>query len=143
MDLFRADEIRRLAEDVDRVCRERTDLIDANNMRVRFKPHHETSQAVFDVFDPVSDLSPVARAITEDRRILDRLHDLYGEPAEVFKDKIIHKPQGVLGAALHQDWIAWPGFPRSFLTVLIAIDPFTADNGATEIFPRCHGHGYL
>jgi ectoine hydroxylase-related dioxygenase (phytanoyl-CoA dioxygenase family) len=141
--LFRADEIRRLSMDVDRVCRERTDLIDANNMRVRLKPHHETNESVFEVFDPISDLSPVARAITQDRRILDRLHDLYGQPAELFKDKLIYKPPGVNGASLHQDWIAWPGFPESFLTVLLAIDPFTAENGATEVFPRIHTQGYL
>jgi ectoine hydroxylase-related dioxygenase (phytanoyl-CoA dioxygenase family) len=141
--LFGAEDIARLATDVDRVCRERTDLIDANNMRVRLKPHHETNEPLFEVFDPISDLSPVARAMTRDRRILDRLHDLYGEPAEVFKDKLIYKPAGALGATLHQDWIAWPGFPESFVTVLVAIDPFTADSGATEVFPRYHTQGYL
>jgi ectoine hydroxylase-related dioxygenase (phytanoyl-CoA dioxygenase family) len=141
--VFTADDILRLAADVDRVCRERTDLIDLHNMRVRFKPHQETNRLVFEVFDPISDLSPSARAITRDRRILDRLHNLYGEPAEVFKDKFIYKSSGVIGATLHQDWIAWPGFPESFLTVLVAIDPFTADSGATEVFPRCHNEGYL
>ena len=29
------------------------------------------------------------------------------------------------------------------MTVLLAIDPFTADNGPTEVFPRCHTQGYL
>jgi hypothetical protein len=141
--VFRPDEMRALAEDVDRVCRERADLIDANNMRVRFKLHQQTNDPLFEVFDPIADLSPVARAITRDGRILDRLHDLYGQPAEVFKDKLIYKPPGAAGATLHQDWIAWPGFPESFLTVVVAIDPFTADSGATEVFPRCHTHGYL
>jgi ectoine hydroxylase-related dioxygenase (phytanoyl-CoA dioxygenase family) len=142
-DLFHADEVERLSADVERVRRERSDLISANNMRVRFKPHQQTNQALLEVFDPISDLSPVAQAITRDRRILDRLHDLYGEPAELFKDKLIYKPAGATGATLHQDWIAWPGFPASFVTVLLAIDPFTADSGATEVFPRCHKAGYL
>ncbi len=142
-EVFSADAMRRLADDVERVRREHADLIDANNMRVRFKPHHESNEPLFEVFDPISDLSPVAREIARDRRILDRLHDLYGEPAEVFKDKLIYKPAGAFGTNLHQDWIAWPGFPESFLTVLVAIDPFTADSGATELFPRCHTQGYL
>ncbi len=141
--LFRPEEVRCLAAEVDRVCRERTDLIDANNMRVRFKNHHETNEVLFEVFDPISDLSPVAREITRDRRILDRLHDLYGEPAELFKDKLIYKPPGAVGLTLHQDWIACPGFPESFLTVLLAVDPFTATSGTTEVFPRCHTRGYL
>lgn len=141
--LFGAEEIARFAADVDRVCRERTDLIDANNMRVRFKNHHETNETLFEVFDPISDLSPAASSIAHDRRILDILHDLYGEPAELFKDKLIYKPPGATGAVLHQDWIAWPGFPESFLTVLVAIDAFTAESGATEVFPRCHLNGYM
>jgi hypothetical protein len=142
-DVFRPDDVFDLAADVDRVCREHRDLIDVNNLRVRFKPHRETNDPVFEVFDPIADLSPVGRALTRDRRLLDRLHDLYGEPAEVFKDKLIYKPAGALGATLHQDWIAWPGFPESFLTVVVAIDPFTADSGATEVFSRCHTRGYL
>lgn len=141
--LFAAKEIDRLAADTDRVRRQRADLIDSNNMRARFQQHHQTNESVFEVFDPISDLSPVARAIALDRRILDRLHDLYGEPAELFKDKLIYKPPGAIGATLHQDWIAWPGFPESFLTVLVAIDSFTAESGATEVFPHCHTSGYL
>lgn len=141
--LFPFEDIERLGADVDRVRRDHRDLIDADNMRVRYQRHHRTDEAVFEVFDPISDLSPVALEITQDRRILDCLHDLYGEPAELFKDKLIYKPPGALGASLHQDWIAWPGFPQSFLTVLLAIDPFTADSGATEVFPRCHTQGYL
>ncbi|MFO0808610.1 MAG: phytanoyl-CoA dioxygenase family protein [Gemmataceae bacterium] len=141
--VFFTDEVAALAADVDRIVRERADLVDANNLRVRFKAHRETNAPVFEVFDPIADLSPVARAVTRDRRILDPLHDLYGEPAELFKEKLIYKPAGATGATLHQDWIAWPGFPESFLTVLLAIDPFTADSGATEVFPRCHTRGYL
>ena len=53
--------------------------------------------------------------------LLALLHDLYGEPARLFKDKLIFKPPGVKGYGLHQDWIAWPGFPRSFLTVLAVL----------------------
>jgi len=141
--LFGRAEVECFALDVDRVCRERSDLIDPHNMRVRFKPHHLTNEPVFEVFDPISDLAPAARALALHRRILDRLHDLYGEPAELFKDKLIYKPPGAIGATLHQDWIAWPSFPESFLTVLVAIDPFTVENGTTELFPRCHTSGYL
>ena len=62
----------------------------------------------------------------------------------LFKDKTdLQAGRGTAGAELHQDWIAWPGFPESFLTVLLAIDPFTADSGATEVYPRCHTRGYL
>ncbi len=141
--LFSAREVADLACEAEHVFRAGAELMNVNNMRVRFKPHHLKQHAVFEVFDPIADLSPVASAITRDRRILDRLHELYGEPAELFKDKLIYKLPGAAGATLHQDWIAWPGFPESFLTVLVAIDAFTEDNGATEVFPRVHKKGYL
>jgi hypothetical protein len=141
--VFRADEMSALAADVDRALRAHGALTDANNMRVRFRPHHLTGEPVFETFDPISDLSPLARRVADDPRILDCLHDLYGEAAELFKDKLIYKPPGAQGTALHQDWIAWSGFPQSFLTVVVAIDPFTPENGATEVFPRVHRRGYL
>jgi ectoine hydroxylase-related dioxygenase (phytanoyl-CoA dioxygenase family) len=68
---------------------------------------------------------------------------LYGEEACLFKDKLIFKPPGAKGYGLHQDWIAWPGFPRSFLTVLIPFDRADADNGCTQVFPGYHKQGAL
>ncbi len=61
----------------------------------------------------------------------------------LFKDKIILKPPGAKGYDLHQDYIAWPGFPKSFITVAVAIDPSSAANGCTEVFPGYHKAGYL
>ncbi len=68
---------------------------------------------------------------------------LYGEPACLFKDKLIYKPPGAVGYALHQDYISWPRFPRSFVTLLLPIDPANDVNGATEVFPGYHREGYL
>lgn len=141
--VFAPQEIAALAADVDRVCREHADLVDPCNMRVRFKNDAHTKATVFEVFDPIMDLAPVAQAVAHDGRLMQIVHDIYGEPACLFKEKLIYKPAGATGATLHQDWIAWPGFPESFLTVLVAIDPFTLTSGATEVFPRCHTRGYL
>src|SRR5262249_4541650 len=78
-----------------------------------------------------------------DPRLLLALAALYGEGACLFKDKLIYKPPGVKGYSLHQDWIAWPGFPRSFLTVLVPLDRADADNGCTVVFPGYHHNGSL
>lgn len=141
--VFSTIEVQQLADDVERVMRADPSRIVATNMRVRFKPHVVTNESLFEVFDPIGDLSPVANSIARDQRILSVLHELYGEPAELFKDKFIYKPPGATGATLHQDWIGWPGFPESFLTVLLAVDPFTAESGATQVYPRLHQQGYL
>jgi ectoine hydroxylase-related dioxygenase (phytanoyl-CoA dioxygenase family) len=112
-------------------------------MRCRFQPHHESGECLFETFDPVIDLAPVCRRVANDARILDALADLYGEPACLFKDKLIFKPPGAKGYVLHQDFIAWPGFPRSFVTVLVPIDAADAGNGCTECFAGYHHAGPL
>ena len=132
------------AADADaRLLLSRNDLISTRNLRCRFQPHVETGACRFETFDPVIDLSPACRNLAYDGRLLAALTELYGEPACLFKDKLIFKPPGMKGYGLHQDWIAWPGFPESFLTVLIPLDPAGVDNGCTEVFAGYHRGGSL
>ena len=121
----------------------RQDLIDKNNIRCRWKDHVETGECTFECFDPVIDIAPVCERFARDSRLRDILADVYGDEPHLFKDKLIFKPPGTKGYAMHQDFIAWEDFPRSFITVLVAIDPADADNGATEVFPGYHRQGSL
>jgi ectoine hydroxylase-related dioxygenase (phytanoyl-CoA dioxygenase family) len=91
----------------------------------------------------VIDLSLACHQIALDERLLAAVGDLYGEEACLFKDKLIYKPPGVKGYDLHQDYISWPTFPRSFLTVLVPFDRADQDNGCTEVFPGYHTKGLL
>jgi 2-aminoethylphosphonate dioxygenase len=140
--VFTEAEISRLSAEADRVLG-RTDLIDKQNLRCRFQGHCASGECVFETFDPIIDLGPAFRDVALDARILDLLAELYGEEALLLKDKLIYKPPGALGYALHQDYIAWPDFPRSFLTVVVPIDATTAGNGCTEVFPGLHRQGTL
>jgi 2-aminoethylphosphonate dioxygenase len=132
--------------DLDRESRElmaRGELIDNNNIRCRWKDHHQTKECTFECLDPVIDLSPACERVARNPRILEILRDLYGEPAHLFKDKLIFKPAGVEGYKLHQDWISWEGFPTTFITALVAIDPCDRSNGCTMVYPGCHHSGYV
>jgi len=140
--LFAPEEIARLAAEADALLA-RTDLIDKHNLRCRFQSHCVGDDCLFETFDPVIDLGPVCKSVAYDRRIFDALADLYGEEACLFKDKLIFKPPGATGYRMHQDFIAWPGFPRSFLTVLVPIDAADEQNGCTEVFPGYHRNGAL
>jgi hypothetical protein len=120
-----------------------TQLMDSNNIRCRWQNHAETGECRFDCFDPVIDLSPVCERVARDDRLRDRVSALYGEPAFLFKDKLIFKPAGAKGYDLHQDFIAFPGFPESFMTAIVAVDASTAESGATEVFPGLHQQGCL
>lgn len=118
-------------------------LIDFNNLRCRWQNHHQTEECRFDCFDPIIDLSPTIERMARDQRILDIVSALYGEEACLFKDKLIYKPPGAKGYGLHQDYIGWDSFPKSFVTVLVPIDPSTDENGATEVYPGLHKQGFL
>lgn len=140
--LFDRSELAEISAEANRVFGLRS-LIDIRNLRCRWQNHYETGECRFDTFDPVIDLSePIAR-IARDPRLLDLVGALYGEEACLFKDKLIYKPPGAVGYGLHQDFIGWPTFPRSFVTVLVPIDPSRDENGATEVFPGYHRDGYL
>jgi len=141
--VFESEQIENLAADIERLLTERTETIHPKNLRVRFKNHVVTGDPVFEVLDPIADLSDIARQMTLDRRLTNLVSSIYGEPACVFKDKFIYKPAGALGADLHQDWIGWPGFPETFLTALVAVDPFNDQSGATKVYPRLQSNGYL
>jgi hypothetical protein len=140
--VFSADEIAALAAETETLFA-RTGLIDKQNIRCRWQDHCDTGECRFDCFDPVIDIGPVSRYFAYDRRILDPLRAIYDDEAYLFKDKLIFKPPGATGYALHQDYIGWKEFPETFATVIVAIDATDADNGATEVFPGYHKQGYL
>jgi hypothetical protein len=141
--LFSAAEMAAVAAEADRLLLDHRDLMASDNIRCRWQNHVETGACLFETFDPVIDLSPVCERVARDPRLLGALAALYGEPAHLFKDKLIYKPPGAKGYDLHQDFIAWPGFPRSFITAALAIDPSGPDNGCTEVFPGLHRRGCL
>src|SRR5712675_1932640 len=58
--------------------RQRTDLIDADNIRCRWQNDATTGECRFDCFDPVIDLSPVCERTARDARLLDLIGTLYG-----------------------------------------------------------------
>jgi ectoine hydroxylase-related dioxygenase (phytanoyl-CoA dioxygenase family) len=143
--LFDPAEIAQASADADRVRDEHRRLIDVKNIRCRWQDNVFTGECQFDAFDPIIDLSPACHALANDRRLFALLHDLYGEPAALFKDKLIYKLAGAKGYGLHQDWIAWGDdrFPRSFLSVLVPLDPSDEDNGCTLVYPGYHQDGPL
>lgn len=143
--VFTSEEIAEASAEADRVRDEHRRLIDTKNIRCRWQDNVFTGECQFDAFDPIIDLSPACHKLAYDRRLFDLLAELYGEPAALFKDKLIYKLPGAKGYGLHQDWIAWGDdrFPRSFLSLLVPLDPADEDNGCTLVYPGYHHNGSL
>src|SRR5262249_18553050 len=127
-DFFPPDQIAEAAAEAAELLSRHQALIDVHNLRCRFQPNVFTGACQFECFDPVIDLSLACHRLALAPRLLAVLGDLYGQEACLFKDKLIYKPPGVKGYDLHQDYISWPSFPRSFLTVLIPFDRVDRDN---------------
>jgi hypothetical protein len=69
---------------------------------------------------------------------------LFGEPAVMFKDKINFKLPGGDGFKPHQDQQAgWSVYASLFITVMVAVDNATAENGCLEIAAGQHKRGML
>jgi 2-aminoethylphosphonate dioxygenase len=69
---------------------------------------------------------------------------LFAEPAVMFKDKINFKLPGGDGFKPHQDQQAgWTAYASRFITVMVAVDDATAENGCLEIAPGQHRRGML
>lgn len=114
-----------------------------DNLRCRFMRQVASEELVFECFDPIIDISSAIRGMSESPLLLRVLEALYGEPACLFKDKLIYKPAGSHGYPLHQDYIPWPNFPKSFLSVAIPIDACTEANGCTVVYGGYHDQGLL
>ncbi|MFK8112132.1 MAG: phytanoyl-CoA dioxygenase family protein [Rubripirellula sp.] len=103
------------------------------------------SGTVLDRLDPIIDLSPVIRELTQDHRVVTAAAQAIGEDALLFKDKAIMKPPGAFGYGVHQDFTNWqelPVPPQLLLSILVPIDSATAENGALQCYPGLH-HDHL
>ncbi|MGX9351467.1 phytanoyl-CoA dioxygenase family protein [Shimia sp. W99] len=82
--------------------------------------------------------------LVADARLLGACGQLFGEEAVLFKDKINFKKPGAGGFEPHQDMQAgWDTYGNLHISVLVAIDAQTAENGALEIVPGYHDRGLL
>jgi hypothetical protein len=62
---------------------------------------------------------------------------LMGQPASLYKEKINYKMPGGAGFLPHQDAPAYP-FIRKSVSVMIAVDPATEENGCLEVVSGMH-----
>ncbi len=141
--LFNATEMADTAAEAEQLLIDYKELMSVKNLRCRWQNHMTSGECTFETFDPVIDISPECRRLALHTRLLALLGELYGEPACLFKDKLIYKPPGIKGYGLHQDWISWREFPKTFLTVLIPLDSADRNNGCTVVYPGYHHDGTL
>jgi ectoine hydroxylase-related dioxygenase (phytanoyl-CoA dioxygenase family) len=89
----------------------------------------------------ITDHSAPIAALAQDPRLLDVAAGIFGEPANLFKDRYTLRPPGTCGYGMHQDhaYWAWTGIPAdAVVTFALALDPHTALSGGIEVFAGYH-----
>lgn len=102
---------------------------------------HDRLGRIADRLDPVRTVSRAFAKIADDERLVATAASAIGEPATLFKDKLITKPPGTHGYGLHRDFAYWAdlGIPADvFVTLFVVLDPCGAENGGIELFPARH-----
>ena len=108
--------------------------------RVQFR-EHDKGTAIADRIDPLLDVSRVFKKLSKDPRIVKPVEDALDGHSKVIKAKLITKRPGTHGYGLHQDYPYWQNFglpADSMLTVQVAIDPSSDENGGVELWPSRH-----
>lgn len=132
-----ADEVEELASECDRLA-ELPGVLDPNNLRTRVTASAPRAvERTVDRIDPVTDLSPLIARLTADERITRPVTAAVGETAVLFKDKVILKPPGADGYAMHQDAAYWVERqpPAKGVVAMLAVDASGPENGALELVP--------
>lgn len=82
--------------------------------------------------------------LLEGARFAAMLHQLFGEQAVLFKEKINFKLPGGAGFGPHQDAPAFTSFDQRYhLTMMVSVDAATVENGCLEVVDGFHGAGLL
>lgn len=147
--VFSPDEVKTWQAEADRLLN--SPLVAENNLRTAMH-QLDTGTLAVERIDPVIDVSPLFNDLLRDERILGPLHDIFGETALLFKDKLIFKLPGMRGYEMHQDYAWWQPQPEQqtfspipsdkILSVMLSIDPATTENGALSVFGG-YQHGLL
>src|SRR5262249_54189515 len=85
----------------------------------------------------------LANFVRQDK-LIGRLSELFNEPAVLFKEKVNFKMPGSGGFEPHQDiQPGWDDYCPYFITVLLAVDESSPENGCLELAAGSHKRGML
>jgi ectoine hydroxylase-related dioxygenase (phytanoyl-CoA dioxygenase family) len=89
--------------------------------------------------EPVSDLSPIFADLAFHPGIVEPVRAIFGEPVELFEDKLNLKLPGGSPYPWHQDWVCcWQAHSDELLTCFIYLDDADASNGCLQVIPGSH-----
>lgn len=89
--------------------------------------------------EPISDLSPLFASLAYDKGLTHPVQAVFGEPVELFEDKLNLKLPGGSPYPWHQDWVCcWRAHTDALITCFIYLDDANQTNGCLWVIPRSH-----
>ena len=136
------DELRAEADRVLRLCAEQPDRY---ARRIEGEVDHLAKgdragmDRVIRKLEPVSDLSPLFAEFAYHPGIVEPVSAIFGEPVELFEDKLNLKLPGGSAYPWHQDWVCcWRAHTDQLITCFIYLDDADATNGCLQVIPGSH-----
>jgi len=91
--------------------------------------------------EPISDLSPLFREFAFSEGIVSQVSAIFGEPVELFEDKLNLKLPGGSAYPWHQDWACcWRAHTDELITCFIYLDDADAANGCLQVATGSHSN---
>ena len=89
--------------------------------------------------EPISDLSPLFQEFAFSSGIVSQVSAIFGEPVELFEDKLNLKLPGGSAYPWHQDWACcWRAHSDQLITCFIYLDEADAANGCLQVAAGSH-----
>lgn len=89
--------------------------------------------------EPISDLSPIFREFAFSPLITGQVSAIFGEPVDLFEDKLNLKLPGGSPYPWHQDWVCcWRAHTDQLITCFIYLDDADSTNGCLHVIPGSH-----
>jgi ectoine hydroxylase-related dioxygenase (phytanoyl-CoA dioxygenase family) len=143
--VFSTDQLTQLREEANRLLQLCSQEPERYARRIEWEIDHlaEEDQAgmekIIRKLEPISDLSPLFTELAYDEGITSPVSAIFGEPVELFEDKLNLKLPGGSAYPWHQDWnCCWRAHTDELITCFIYLDDADATNGCLQVIPGSH-----
>lgn len=143
--IFSSGQLEALRAESDRLLRLCTEQAERYARRIEWEVDHLAEgdrtgmERVIRKLEPVSDLSPLFADFAYHPGIVEPVSAIFGEPVELFEDKLNLKLPGGSPYPWHQDWVCcWRAHTDQLITCFIYLDDADATNGCLQVIPGSH-----
>ncbi len=96
-------------------------------------------EGVIRKLEPIIDISPIFAEMAFHKGIIEPVSAIFGEPVELFEDKLNLKLPNGSPYPWHQDWnCCWRAHTDQLITCFIYLDDANEENGCLKVVPGSH-----